>query len=474
MAHNLVPPRTSAALTRTARLAGTWHGDGGYKELMRVAGPLILSTASNTVQNFVDRMFVSWHSSEAIAAAMPAGILNWTIMSLFVGIAGYVTTFVAQYHGARQPERIGPVVWQGLYVALLGGLANLALIPAARPLFVLFGHEPLVRELEITYFRILCFGAVFGVGSSALSGFFAGRGKVWPVMWVNIAVTALHCVLNYVLVFGMLGLPELGLAGAGYASVASQGFGFLLFLVMFLRMSNERAYGARSGYRLDAGLLKRLLKFGVPSGVHFFVDVAAFTAFIVFVGRIGTAELAATNIAFNINSLAFMPVLGVGTSVAVLVGQHLGENRPAVAQVTAWNGLRLGVLYMFAISVVYVTLPGVFADLFAPRDDPASFASIRAATIVLLRFVAIYSVFDALNLVFGSALKGAGDTRFVMSYLGVMASVGLVLPCVILIGLMHMGLMTAWIVVTIYISALGLGFLLRFLGGKWRGMRVIS
>ncbi len=474
MEHNLGVPRTPAALIRVARLAGSWHGDGGYRELLRVAGPLILSTASNSIQNFVDRMFVSWYSSEAIAAALPAGILNWTVMSIFIGVAGYVTTFVAQYHGAKRPEMIGPVVWQGAYIAILGGLANLLLVPAARPLFTLFGHAAGVRELEIVYFRILCYGAVFAVGSAAFSGFFTGRGRVWPVMWVNIAVTAVHCALNYILVFGRLGLPEMGLAGAGIASVASQALGCLLFLGMLLAPGNEGSYRTRTGWRLKGDLFARLLRYGVPSGIHFFVDVAAFTAFIMIVGRIGTAELAATNIALNINSLAFMPVLGLGTAVAVLVGQHLGEERPLVAQSSAWNGLRLGVLYMAAISVAYVGIPGLFADLFAPRDDPASFASIRQATVVLLRFVAIYSVFDSFNIVFGSALKGAGDTRFVMGYLLVMATFGLVVPSILLIAVLRGGLYTAWVLLTFYIIVLAFGFLVRFLGGRWRSMRVIS
>ncbi len=473
MPHNVTAPVLPRP-GRLPRLTGSWRGTGGYKELLRVAGPLILSTASNSIQNFVDRMFVSWHSSEAIAAAMPAGILNWTVVSIFIGIAGYVTTFVAQYFGAKKPEMIGPMVWQGAYVAIIGGVANLLLIPLARPIFTAIGHAPAVRELEIVYFQVLCYAALFSVAGSAFSGFFAGRGKVWPVMWVNVAVTVVHCGLNYLLVFGKAGLPELGLKGAGIASVISQALGCLIFLALLLGPKQERSFRARSGWRFQPALFARLMRFGVPSGIHFFVDVAAFSAFVMIVGRIGTAELAATNIAFNINNLAFMPVIGMGTAVAVLVGQHLGEDRPLVAQTAAWNGLRIGVVYMVLIGVTYVAIPGVFADLFAPREDPGSYAAIRAATVLLLRFVALYSVFDSINIVFGSALKGAGDTRFVMVYLAVMASLVLVLPSVLLIGVFSQGLMAAWIIVTVYIIVLAFGFLFRFLGGKWRDMRVIS
>jgi multidrug resistance protein, MATE family len=457
-----------------ARITGSWWGEGGYRELLRVAGPLVLSTASVSIQSFVDRMFVSWHSSEAIAAAMPASMLNYAVMSFFTGIAGYVTTFVAQYFGARKREMIGPMVWQGAYVALIGGLASLLLIPLARPIFTAIGHQAIVRELEIAYFRVLCWAAAFAVASSAFSGFFSGRGKVWPVLWVNVAVTAVHCLLNYLLVFGVGGLPELGLRGAGIASVISQALGCAVFLALFLSAANQRSYGTRAGWRLRPELFRRLMRFGLPSGIHVFVDVAAFSAFVMIVGRIGTAELAATNIAFNINNLAFMPVIGVGTAVAVLVGQHLGEDRPAVAETAAWNGLRIGLLYMLLIGATYVGIPGFFADLFAPREDPGSYAAIRAAAVVLLRFVALYSVFDSVNIVFGSALKGAGDTRFVMVYLAAMATCGLVLPSALFVALLSGGLGTAWIIVTAYIIALAVGFFFRFLGGKWKAMRVIA
>ncbi len=103
----------------TQSLNNRWRCEGGYREVLAIAIPLILSTGAWGIQHFVDRMFLTWYSPEAIAAAMPAGILNFTIMSLFLGTAGYVSTFVAQYHGASRCERIGPILWQGMYVAIM-------------------------------------------------------------------------------------------------------------------------------------------------------------------------------------------------------------------------------------------------------------------------------------------------------------------------------------------------------------------
>ena len=113
------------------RIKSRWYGDGGYGEVLRIALPLIVSTGAWSVQHFVDRMFLTWYSPEAIAASMPAGILNFTITCIFIGTASYVGTFVAQYYGARQYERCGPSLWQCIYIALIGGVVMVTLIPMA-------------------------------------------------------------------------------------------------------------------------------------------------------------------------------------------------------------------------------------------------------------------------------------------------------------------------------------------------------
>src|SRR5271169_2838719 len=110
-------------------LTHRWNAEGGYRQILVIASPLILSTGSWSLQHFVDRMFLAWYSPESLAASTPAGILNYTVMSLFIGTAGYVSTFVAQYHGAGRPERIGPSVWQGIYISAIGAIAMALLIP---------------------------------------------------------------------------------------------------------------------------------------------------------------------------------------------------------------------------------------------------------------------------------------------------------------------------------------------------------
>jgi MATE family multidrug resistance protein len=455
-------------------LKNRWNREAGYREVLVIAIPLILSTASWSVQHFVDRMFLAWYSPETIAAAMPAGMVNFTMVAIFMGTAGYVNTFVAQYYGAKRFHRIGPALWQGVYISLIGGLLILMAIPFAGPVFRFVGHSPQIQQHEVEYFRILCTGGFFYISSFALSGFYSGRGKTWPVMWVNVLTTVVNLVLDYALIFGRWGLPELGIKGAGIATVAAGAFSFFLFLAILAGGNTNRTYHTLKGWRLDRELFVRLLRYGFPSGVQFFLEIAGFTGFVLVVGRLGTASLAATNIAFNINTLAFMPMIGFGIAISVLVGQYLGSDKPGLAQVATYSGFHLTLAYMVAIAAAYVLVPDIFVAPFAHNADPQSFGEIYRYSIILLRFVAVYSIFDALNIIFCSAIKGAGDTRYVMFVTVLLSVFVLIIPVYLVVEVLELGLMFAWVLATVYVTSLGVIFYLRFLGGQWKNMRVIE
>ena len=451
-----------------------WDCGGGYREVLVVAIPLILSTATWSVQHFVDRMFLTWYSPETIAAAMPAGMLNFSLISIFMGTAGYVTTFVAQYHGAKRYHRIGPALWQGVYISLFGGIVLLCAIPLARPIFSIVGHSLQVQQNEVVYFQILCLGGGAYIASYALSGFFSGRGKTWPVMWVNVFTTVVNLILDYALIFGRWGFPELGIRGAAIATVVAGVFSFLVFLALLSTRRNDDVYRTIRGWRPEKDLFVRLLRFGFPSGVQFFLEIAGFTGFVLVVGRLGTASLAATNIAFNINTLAFMPMIGCGIAISVLVGQYLGADQPDLAQAAAYSGFHLTFIYMVSIAAAYVLVPDIFVAPFAHRADPSGFGEIYRYSIVLLRFVAVYSIFDTMNVIFCSAIKGAGDTRYVMTMTVILSIFVLIIPVYLAVEVFKTGLMIAWVTATAYVSLLGITFYIRFRGGKWKTMRVIE
>jgi MATE family multidrug resistance protein len=459
---------------RKTRLRKRWSKPGGYHEVLVVAIPLILSTASWSVQHFVDRMFLSWYAPEAIAAAMPAGMLYFSMVSIFMGTAGYVSTFVAQYYGAKNYQRIGPAIWQGIYISVIGGIVLICVIPSAEFLFNLIGHDEKIQLYEIDYFRVICWGAGPYLASYAISGFYSGRGRTWPVMWVNTFTTAVNLILDYMLIFGNWGMPAMGIKGAGWATVIAGVFSLVVFLILIASKKYSSTYATLKGWRYDKELFMRVLRFGLPNGIQFFLEMVGFTGFVLIVGRLGTASLAATNIAFNINTLAFMPMIGCGIAISVLVGQYLGADNPRTAQRSAYSGFHLSFIYMGSIALAYVAVPDLFVAPFAAKADPHVFPEIYGMSVILLRFVALYSLFDTLNIVFASAIKGAGDTRFVMYTTTIFSVFVLILPTYLAVEVFEYGLMVSWVMATFYVSVIGIIFFMRFRNGAWKSMRVIE
>jgi len=456
-----------------ASVRDRWGGRGGCADVLQVALPLILSTGAHTVHLFVDSVFLTWYARDAMAAAVQAGLANFSIVSFFLGVAGYVNTFVAQYSGAGRTGRVGPAVWQGIYFSLAAAAVVLCFIPAAGPIFTWVGHDQVLQGLEVRYFRVLCLGAGPMLVSASVCSFFTGRGKTWTVMCVSVASAAVNVVLDYCLIFGRLGLPRLGIAGAAWGTVLAGVFSAVIFSCLFLRRSHRRAYHTLRGFRPDAELFGRLMRYGLPNGVQFMLDILAFNLFMVLVGRLSPTALAATSMAFRINMLAFMPMIGVGVAVSTLVGQALGGNSPALAQRTTWSAFFLTFGYMAAVAAAYWLRPGLFIWPFAAMADGAELAAMRPVVVRLLWFVAFYCLFDTGNIIFAAALRGAGDTRFVMAVAVSLSWAVMVVPTYLAIRL-GAGLYAAWGFATAYVCALAVAFLLRFLTGRWKSMRVID
>ncbi|MFQ5584620.1 MAG: MATE family efflux transporter, partial [Calditrichia bacterium] len=346
--------------------------------------------------------------------------------------------------------------------------------PLSNSLFSFIGHEAKVQELESVYFKILLFGSPFVVSSNAISGFFSGRGKTMVVMWINIAGMVVNIVLDYLFIFGKFGLPEMGVQGAGWATVIAAAFTCLLFFLRMIRPEMNDRFSTLRGWKFDRELFGRLLRYGLPNGLQFLLELLAFTIFIMLVGKLGVRELAASNIAFNINMLAFLPMYGMSLAVATLVGQSLGENQPAMALKSTWSAFHLAFTYFGILALGYFFLPSLFLWPFAWQSPSADFAATARLTAELLRFVAIYSLFDAANMIFSGALKGAGDTRFVAAASIVLSWLLMLLPSFVALYFFNAGINWLWFFVTLYVVGLGIVFFMRFQKGFWQSMRVIE
>lgn len=446
--------------------------EGGYGELIRLALPLILSNSFWTIQITVDRMFLSWQNPDAVSAATAAVMAFWTPFILFQTTVNFAMTFVAQYSGAKRPQRVGPVIWQAIYFSALVGLLFL-LLPWTETITRWMGHSPAIQQQESIYLACLCWMAFPALLTTATSSFFGGLGQSWTVLWINASGTLVNVVLDYLLIFGRAGFPEMGIAGAGWATVIGSLVSAVIGLLLMSRRQFRLTYHTWAGWRFDADLFRRLIRYGVPSGVQWTLDSSAFTMFVMMIGWFGDAEFAASSLTFTINAVAFMPMLGMGQAVLILVGQRLGEDRPALAERTTWIGLKLAAGYMLLMGGLYVLVPHGFIALFENQTDPDKWAAVASMIRVLLWFVAFYSLFDAVYLVFGFALRGAGDTDFVSKVSLCLSWPMMVLPTYLAYQ-WGASLYWPWAFASGYILIVAGVLVWRFGQGRWKSMRVIE
>ncbi len=292
-------------------------------------------------------------------------------------------------------------------------------------------------------------------------------------MLINGVGLLVNGVLDCLWIFGYGGFPEMGMLGAGWATVAGMWAGAITAFALLMRRKYRRDFATATGWRFDRELFGRLCRYGLPSGFQWFLEGFAFTVFLLLVGRMGKVELAATNIAITLNIIVFLPALGLGQAVTTLVGQRLGENRPELAERSSWSGFQMATLYMSCVAAAYVLWPDLFVTVFRNEDDAATWSAVAAFVPVLLRFVAVYSLVDSMNLIFTFALKGAGDTRFATLVPLVLSWPIMVVPTYLAVS-QQWGLEPAWGFASAYIITQALVFWWRFRGGKWKSMRVIE
>jgi MATE family multidrug resistance protein len=446
---------------------------GGSRELISIALPLVVSQSFLTVQVFLDTLLLSWHDPQEMAASFPAMMWFWLGFGLLQVTAGYVSTFVAQYTGAGRPERVGPAVWQGIYFALAAGTLFLVAIPAAPALIAISKHSPELQALEVTYLRCLCFAALPMLVMAAVNGFFSGRGQTWTVFGIEAAGTAVNIVASLLLIFGEAGFPELGIAGAGIGTALAACVSALTALLLFFLPTYRREFRTLAGYHFERDLFARLMRYGGPAGAQVFLDVLVFHVFVQLVGRLGDAATGATTLAIRLNMVAFLPLMGLGQAVSILVGQRLGGDRPDLAERSAYTGLKWAFGYMCLVAATYLIFPDALVALFEGDNDPEAYAEIAELVPRLLTCVALYSLADSVNVTFAFALRGAGDTWFVSLLTFALGWPIMILPTFVVV-LTDASLYWAWAFATAYVCSMAVCFWLRFRSGKWKSMRVIE
>jgi multidrug resistance protein, MATE family len=445
-----------------------------WKALLAIAWPLIIANSFWNLQLTIDRIFLGMYSTEALGAAMAVMGVFWVPMALLQQTASYITTFVAQYYGAGEKEKIGACIWQAFYVSIGGGLLFLLLNFLSPAFFAFVGHAPAIQAIEVEYFNSIAYSALPTALVAAISGFFTGLGNTRTVIWINFVGMLLNAILDYLLIFGNFGFPAMGAAGAGYATaIATYGAAAMGIYLIFTK-ENDRVYRMFRSWQANWALMKEFLKFGLPSGMQWALEGLAFTVFLIIMGRLpnGEAALASSSIAVTIMMISVLPSMGIAQAVMTLVGQNLGDKNPKRAEQAVYDGIQVTCIYMFIVAMSFVFIPHFYLSWFKNEQNMALWSAVSILAPQILKIVALFTVFDSIYLNVSFALKGAGDTRFVSLVALTVPWPLMVLPAYLLMNT-EGAVILAWASCALYAIAVTAILFWRFRQGRWKTMSVI-
>ena len=437
------------------------------RQLFQLAWPSLVENLLQTMLGFVDLVFVGQLGPDAIAGVGLGNQMMFLLQVLFMGLAVGNTALVARAIGARDKpdaERVGKqslllgaVISIG--VALSGFLFSDAIIGV-------MGATPAVTQIGGSFLRIVStFSIAIGVMLIA-GGTLRGSGDTRTPMVITAFINVVNVVLDYLLIFGNFGFPQLGPAGSAVATTVARGVGAALMLYVLFKRGSILKLPLRGGWGFDRRAIDRILNIGGPAAAEQIVFNLGFLAFSAIAILLGTDALAAQQVAFNISNFSILPAFAFGVAATTLVGQSLGARNPDRAQASAWQALKSGMIWMCLMGVGFFLWRDWLVGLYT--DD----ASVKQLGGMCMVFIALGQPLLAIAVILGSALRGAGDTRTVLGYtfIGIwIVRVALGYLLGIVLGLGMFGVWLGWMADFITRATL---VYLRFRTGQWKDISV--
>ncbi len=433
--------------------------------MLRLALPMVVSQGTFAVMIFTDRYFMSQIDPMHMAAALGGGVASFFSFCFFVGLLSYANAMAAQYLGAGETEKCPKVVTQGLIMTAMSAPFLTLITFLVAGIFEGMDHEPRQVELERTYYLILMSGVLVTLAKVCISSYFAGIGRTRVVMICDVFGLVVNVPLCYVMVFGKLGFPALGIVGAGISTVAATVLSLGLFVAFYFHREHREKFAVARSFALDVRILRRYWRLGFPSGLEMFLNVAAFNLFLLMFQSYGVAEGAAAAIVFNWDILSFIPMIGLHLGVISLIGRFVGARDMARVNEVVTAGFAVGLAYSAVLAVAYITWRYPLVEVFAPPSG--DFSAIRELSAFMMIGLSSYVMADAVILVAGGVLRGAGDTRWLM-----VASVSLHWAMLVaqffIIRVYELGPAVSWIAFVAMILAIALVYAWRLYQGRWR------
>ncbi|MBI5031272.1 MAG: MATE family efflux transporter [Chloroflexi bacterium] len=437
------------------------------RHLFNLAWPSLIENLLQTMLGFVDLVFVGQIGPDAIAGVGLGNQMMFLLQVLYMGLAVGNTALVARAVGAKdkpEAERIAKQAFV-LVTSLSVGIGILGFF-ASVPIIRMTGATDEVTAIGGGFLQVVStFSIVLGVMMIG-GGTLRGSGDTRTPMVITGVINVINIVLDYVLIFGNFGFPRLGPVGSAVATTISRTIGASLILYVLFKRGSILKLQIRGGWGFHRNVIARILNVGGPSAAEQFIMQLGLLVFSVLAVNLGTNDLAAQQIAFNISMFSFLPAFAFGVAALTMVGQSLGAKDPVRAEQSAIQALKSGTLWMVLMGVGFFIWRNFLVGIYT--NDPEV---LRLGEMCMI-FIAFAQPFQSVSIVLGQALRGAGDTRSTMVYtfIGVWimrVAIGYVLGITFRLGLfgMWLGWISDFIVRAILVW-------MRFKAGKWKTLKV--
>ncbi|MBU7586634.1 MAG: MATE family efflux transporter [Nostoc sp. TH1S01] len=389
------------------------------KQCLLLAVPLAAAQIAQSATGFVDTVMMGWLGSQTIASGgLGAAIFTFCLL-VTTGIIAAVSPLAAEAYGAGKPEKAGKIVRQGIGISLLLGIPITVLLWYGSTLLVMLGQDVNAAALAQTYLRAIAWGFIPGLGFAVLKSFLSALSQPQLIMVTVVLGTLFNITANYVLMFGKLGLPALGLAGIGWASTLSL---WSMFIALAIYIFSQRRFAVYKIFEFspisnfsqqNRRIFWEIFQIGLPIGGLIAVEAGLFTVVTFIIGQLGTTALAAHQIALQTASMSFQMVLGISLATTVRVGQLAGEQDLKGVGLAGYVGISLGALSMAIAGLIFWLFPKLIVSLYLDIDNPNNQNVVYLAE-KLLAVAAIFQIVDGIQVSASGALRGLKDTRVPM------------------------------------------------------------
>lgn len=426
-----------------------------------------MGNLSQILLGVVDTAMLGRLSPTALAAAGIGTIVYFLVISTLGALSMGTQVLTARRHGEKNFVQCGQALDNSLFLAfILGGIFTFSSPWLAQSLSPVLESEPEMGKLLRVYMQYHFYGAVFALCNLAFAGFFNGIGRTKVRMTTAIILTVANILLDYLLIFGNFGFPKLGVKGAAIATTLATILAFLYYIGSSLGRGYRPTYRYFHLANIDFTWVGRIARLSLPLMLRSLVGMGGYLAFFWIVGRIGTVEVAASNVIRSLLSVSWMFGSSMGVAATTLVGQNMGAEEYEKAEASGWEAVKLSIIFMGIIGALFLFFPSQLMCIYT--NDLA----VISAGIPILRLLSIVQIFAAIGLVMNSALIGAGDMRFVLG-VEVVNTCLAYLPLAWLLGVyLGFGLLGAWSAEAIYNLIPALLMTLRFRGGSWKKIKI--